>query len=498
MPVGGEKIRLLTSLKGFFDYHDAEEYSELHHTHDYDSYEVLKPGEYIVFGPSAGKPWLVNISKEAGVPGWWIDWNENVEPPKFKVEHGYRGYDYYHDAEVKNDTGWTLIPPGEYYVYGYFGGNPDSNLVNITPTAGEVGKWINRDLGDNQEPEKIEIYEDINAYINVDNAYQGKGGFTLPKGTYYCLFYSDDEKLAYVSYLNLPMGPGQWIVVADNKKTVKYDKIKVNLPMEAYKTVKGALDQNKDEAMKIPAGTYYVISEHENGKVIRIAKAPDPNEEEKYLNQEVNEKNLEKDNTDGSSTKNPEAANTGTTTGIDNKPKKKGSLTGKDPETVFLAGGYDTAPAFIKNLVTGTTIELRMGLPDSISDSASANFDPASVRGRSNQIQGYDYTDGRQVSFDYTFHEELEPEGLLTTLARIKALEYPGYASVVEPPKCYLRLGNAVRGTFICTDASVSYRDDAGTRDEYYLAAEVSFSFIEANDFARSAAEIEDGGGMLM
>ena len=494
-----KKVQILTTVKGYKDYSDAAKAFSSDHFEGPYTYQLLNPGEYYLYGTSAGISNLWNISKTAGKPEYWINSNENTEPEKFVVNEGYKGYSESADAQNKKETGWVLVPPGTYYVFGYLGGNRNGDVLNITRTAGQEWIWINKSQGDSSANSKITLLSDTDAYSSVTNAIARKNSYKVPKGEYYHLLDTEDGNIAYISYLSMPMGPGFYIVL-DDKGTVqsyRLDKITINLPMPAYDSVKEALKNDESEAIsKVNAGEYYVLSEHESGKVAKITTNPKVTDGV-FINTGKNDDNADKDITDGTGKKDPEPSNTGTTSGIDNKPKKSGSLTGKDADLVTVAGEYELPPCFIKNLITGTTIELRSGMPQGVSDSATANFEPANIRGRSNQIQGYSDTEGRTIAFEYTFLEEYEPDGLLTTIARIKALEYPGYSSVVEPPKCYLRLGNAVRGTFICTSADVSYREDAGVRDDYFLGADVSFNFVESNDFARSAAEIEDGGGMI-
>lgn len=492
-----KKLKILTTLKGFKNFSDAIQGLAPGNSYGPYNSETISPGEYYIFSTAASDPDLININTIAGQSGWWIRSSLNVEPEKFHVNEGYRGYNNSADAVNMAKEGWTLVPPGDYYVYEYLNGDRSNSVLNITATAGQSWKWVNKSQGDSSANSKIKLNSDTKAYLMPENAFARRDGFTIGKGDYYYLFDSDDGSLAYVSYPNLPTGPGFWVRKDDLEEAIRYSKISINLPMPAYSSVKLALENDSSNAKEnIEAGEYYILSMHENDKVAHISKNP-KDAQGVYINTGKNDENAEKENSDGSEKRDPEPSNTETTSGIDNKPKKTGSLTGKDSESVNIPGTYDCPPCFIKNLITGTTIQLRSGLPEGMSDNANASFDPANIRGRSNQIQGYSDTEARTVSFDYTFHEELEPEGLLTVISRIKALEYPGYASVVEPPKCYLRLGNVVRGTFICTDASVSYKDDAGSRDDYYLGADVSFSFTETNDFARSAAEIEDGGGMI-
>lgn len=486
-----EKYKLLCAVKGYENFFDAEQGN--------DKYETLPAGDYYVFGRAAGDPNLINVTRTPGVVGMWIHGSDNVSRETYEVKVLMRAYKSYHDCEVYNDSGYTDLNPGTYYVFGKSAGRPE--LYNLTELPGVVGKWVDTTKNEIKEPDKCHVYEDTTAWILTEYAYANdvKRGFSISAGDYYILFYSEDKELAYISYLTQPMGPGIWVRSEVLKKSQEHPhKIKVNLPMEGYRSVEDAVRNNPESAeVKVEAGEYYCLKEYNGGDIALVSKQP-KGAAAHFINVAANEGNADMDNSDGTGKdQDADPSNTGTTSGIDNKPKKSGSLTGKDPSKTYSAGTYECPPCFVKNLVTGTTIEFRSGMPTDLSDSANANFDPAEIRGRSNQIHGYNNTEARTVSFSYTFLEDIEPEGLLTIIARIKALEYPGYASVVEPPKCYLRLGDAVRGTFICTSAPVSYGETSGSRDGYYLSADVSFEFTEANDYARSAAEVEDGGGMI-
>lgn len=451
-------------------------------------------GEYYLIEDLAD---AVHLIDKPLTTDFWINAfkNQMPEPKTVDLVAVLRGYAEPYDASIQNDAGYSQIGPGTVYIFS--NSTAYSNVANVAEKRGQYGVWV--DLSKNvspPDPDKYEVFKDMAAYITPEDAY-GKTDncFTIEAGTYFILWYTDDEQLAYLSYLTAPMGPGFYIRVADNTQQYSEVKIKVHLPLNGYHSVEDAMRDEGSDCMKFEAGEYYALAFYENNRVAYISDNPmGPGH---YVNLVANEGNLELDTGDGTEGTDPSPSNTGTVSGIDNKPKKKGSLTHKSPEVAYSPGEYVCPPCYVKNLVTGTTIEFRQGMPEGLSDSASASFEPAEIRGRSNQLQGYSSTESRTISFSYEFHEELEPEGLLTLVARIKALEYPGYASVVEPPKCYLRLGNAVRGTFICNSADVSYPENGGTRDDYFLKADVSFSFIETSDFARSAAEIEDGGGML-
>lgn len=149
--------------------------------------------------------------------------------------------------------------------------------------------------------------------------------------------------------------------------------------------------------------------------------------------------------------------------------------------------------SYIKNLLTGSTITFIA--PADVSDSVSAAFDQADIRGRSNPIQGYNTSGPREVSFSLDLSADYTDEELATMIAKFKALVYPNYDNYVEPPHCYLKLGNAVKGQFICSSVDVNY-SDSPIRDNFYSKATVSLSFTEVVEIPYTANEIERKFGM--
>ena len=147
-------------------------------------------------------------------------------------------------------------------------------------------------------------------------------------------------------------------------------------------------------------------------------------------------------------------------------------------------------PMYIVNLVTSKMITFDL-LPDEISEDFSANFEDIMLRGRSNSIQGYDNSGPHNVSFSVTIHEGYCSDGFISTINALKALTYPGYQGMVEPPACYIRIGTMI--AMRATVRSVSVTWSGVLRDGHYTSAEVSFSLVEANEKAHSADDVQGG-----
>ena len=413
------------------------------------------------------------------------------EPEKITIIIAALAYATEDDARnhVKTDN---RLAPGDYFIVRK---SSDNKVYYVTSNLDEPGYYINMSNKDTPEgtPEKLNIPNAIMAYGSLASAQKGDldSRFRIDPGDYYIIARYDD--ICWISHS--PMGGvGIYISMGPNNKPKGVPtKYTVNLPLRGYHSSEEALKQRED-ACTISAGEYYCLWDEENGKVSYISNNPmGPGH---YVLNEINNTNANKNTSDTEEGTNVDPSNTNTTTGLYDQSTNKGPLVDRDPNMTYSAGDRVEVDCFVKNLVTGTIIKFD-NMPSDLSDSYSANFEPASIRGRSTAIQGYDNTEPRTVSFSTTISEDLSEEGVLTKVARLRALEYPGYTSVVEPPKCYLKLGNAVRGTFICTSVDVSYPDNAPVRDNYYLIAEVSLSFTESNDFARSAAEIEEGAGLI-
>lgn len=403
-----------------------------------------------------------------------------------------KAYTIEEDARNHIETDFWL-PPGVYYVVRT---SSDKKICYVTEDLEVPGYFINMVNGYPEgTPSTMDIPNAIMAYNNIDDARNNNydNRFRIDPGTYYVLEMYDDNKVAYIS--TNPMGPGIYVNMGPNDKPEGVlEKYVVHLPLRAYHSSEDALKQVDEDYCIIKAGTYYCLFTSEDGKISYISNNPmGPGH---YVRNDINGVNANLNTSDSDSSTNVDPSNTNTTAGNYNAPVSGAPLVDRDPNMTYSPGNRVAVDCFVKNLVTGTIVKFD-NMPSDLSDSYSANFEPTSIRGRSTAIQGYDSTEPRTISFSTTISEDLTDEGVLTKVSRLRALEYPGYSSVVEPPKCYLKLGNAVRGIFICMSVDVSYPDNAPVRDNYYLIAEVSLSFTEANDYSWSAAEIEEGVGLI-
>lgn len=150
----------------------------------------------------------------------------------------------------------------------------------------------------------------------------------------------------------------------------------------------------------------------------------------------------------------------------------------------------DKINCYIKNLVTGTTIEFEL-IPETVSDNNSASFDAQDIRGRSNPIQGYNTSGPRTVSFSIQLHDDYCKDGILTTVNKLRALTYPAYGGGVTPPSCYVRFGKMIRMKAVVTSVSVQWNKPY--RNGVFTQAEVSLDFTEIRNKSLSASNIEGG-----
>lgn len=149
-------------------------------------------------------------------------------------------------------------------------------------------------------------------------------------------------------------------------------------------------------------------------------------------------------------------------------------------------------PFTIINMNTGRIIEVYL-LPDEFSDSNAANFSEIALQGRSAPLIAYENSGPRQLTMTLQLHHDMQPGGILQAVNNLKALTYPKYSARVQPPKCYIRFGNMVKATAVCTDASVSWKKPY--RDGIYLNADVSLSFKTLQELPLSTEDVENGKG---
>lgn len=149
--------------------------------------------------------------------------------------------------------------------------------------------------------------------------------------------------------------------------------------------------------------------------------------------------------------------------------------------------------ATIVNLTTGKVIEMTH-IPEELEDSNSASFSEVNIQGRSAPVLGYDGSGPRMIRFTLQLHDDYCPQGIKQEVQNLKALTYPKYSgSRIEPPRCYVRIGNFLRMTGVCDDVSVNWKKPY--RDGVFVYADVSLSFKAALEMPLSANDVQWGEG---
>lgn len=131
----GGKYSLAVKVPGFVTAADAKARRN--------SNSVVPVGEYFIFSKADG---MVNITRVAGEPGWWINPSYNKRTVTTKKTGRYRlnravaGYiDSKKASTGRRELSNSTVPPGVYYVF-----NQTANAINITRKKGEPGWWIKK------------------------------------------------------------------------------------------------------------------------------------------------------------------------------------------------------------------------------------------------------------------------------------------------------------------------------------------------------------------
>lgn len=266
------------------------------------------------------------------------------------------------------------------------------------------------------------------------------------------------------------------------KVTVTQEHYTIYAPTGGYYTSMDAIKKH-NKRTTVKAGKYYVYNEANGAINVTTVKGVPGS----WINTDENDKNKSKNNSTKSNVPTVDPSNTNSISGVQTPT----ATTGKNDKYAG-SGAKADVTCYIKNMVTGSTISF--GLPNDLSDSISATFDDTNIRGRSSPIKGYDSSGPRSLSYSLILHNDYCPEGLYTTIAKLKALCYPGYSNTVDSPSCYVRLGKAVKGLFVMNSVGVTY--EKPYVDGMYVKAEVSLDLSEAPSSPLSASEVENGGGM--
>lgn len=265
------------------------------------------------------------------------------------------------------------------------------------------------------------------------------------------------------------------------------EKYVVNAPLKGYYT---AIDATKRVNSKniVTAGEFYVYNKTKTA--INVTNKKDT--PGSWINIEDNNNNAKKNNSTKTNNSVVDQSKTLTTSGYNKNTYNKAS---NDKRKLTGSGSKVETTCYILNLLTNTKIEFDVpgggGVGD-LSENTSASYDSISIRGRSNQIQGYDTSGPRTVSVSITLHDDYCKDGLEQTIANLKALCYPAYEGYVDPPVCYVKITKAIKGIFTVGSVGVSYKPPI--RDNMYVCADVSIDLTEAGE-PMSVTDVESGGG---
>lgn len=148
--------------------------------------------------------------------------------------------------------------------------------------------------------------------------------------------------------------------------------------------------------------------------------------------------------------------------------------------------------SYVRNLTTGMYVKFNT-VPDIISESISSVFNSQTINGRSDPLFYYSNSGPRNISFTLPIIDDYTPFGIVYTINQLKALAYPRYVGyVVEPPKCYLKIGNFLRLTGYLENINVDWQSSP-TREGVYQYADVAFTFTQAVQLPFDAVQVEQG-----
>lgn len=179
--------------------------------------------------------------------------------------------------------------------------------------------------------------------------------------------------------------------------------------------------------------------------------------------------------------------------GIRTKTTKSEGERIKETIKLHSVGEKAEVECYLKNLLTGSSVSF--GIPSSLAESLSANYDSQDIRGRSSDVRSYNNTSSRTFSWTSKVHTDYTSGGMYNKLAAIKALAYPEYTgSTIMPPKGFLKIGKVLRTRVTIDNIEISY--EKPYREGAYVYAEVSFSCTEISNSPYSTEEVERGAGM--
>lgn len=333
-----------------------------------------------------------------------------------------------------------------------------------------------------QIPERRFVSQAFEGYVIGVNG--GRINMSFPAGNYYILESKDGSRKISTTFDGKnPI----WVQAAgeygiDDISRKAYDYYNVACPMDAYQTIAAAERTNESESIKLKAGSYYLVEQQ--GDYAKISTTADGANAYWVKVDENVAKNVKK------ADENVNPSNTNTVSGYQSADNTGVSK----PNPKLVSYDREHFNSYIKNLITGSMIEFE--LPRGLSDNIAAEFENTPIRGRSMPFHGYSSTSDRTISISLPIQADFCKEEFDVTINKLRALNYPGYSNEVQPPICYVRLGNVIHDTFIINSVGVSYGDDGPFRDNKYTYAEVSLELVWVPSSVPSVTDIEAGKGM--
>lgn len=155
----------------------------------------------------------------------------------------------------------------------------------------------------------------------------------------------------------------------------------------------------------------------------------------------------------------------------------------------------DYMTCYLYNMLTDEKIIFKT-LPESVSESYSADWQMTDIMGRSAPYAAYIGSAARTVSYSVTLMRDILGSSFKSTVERCIRLVYPKYVNggVVAPPFCYVRFGGMISMFAIVNDVSVEWsgsiightygstvknKTNFDANENLYSQADISFSFTE-------------------
>ena len=270
----GDKYTLTDSVKTYMSAGDAAK--------GVNPAGTYPAGSFYIYKTYSG---MLNISRNQGVPGGWINPADNpaiaeppviTEPPvttgpKIAVVVSVKAYNTAANAAAGTNS-TTTYSVGEYFIYKTYNG-----MVNISRTAGSPGAWINpADNVVKTEPpviteppvtteSKIAVVVSVKAYNSAANAAAGTNSTAVyPIGEYF--IYKTYNGMINIS--RTAGSPGGWINPADNvikadppvitePPAVTEETIRLVVDVDAYGTAADAAAGTNPTTV-FSAGEYFI------------------------------------------------------------------------------------------------------------------------------------------------------------------------------------------------------------------------------------------------